>query len=83
MQLRFAEMLEPDGSLHLANLRGARQLDTYVLSGDGVEEWEPRFTFHGFRYVEVTGIDDVRADGPGRALRHAAPPASSSAPTSS
>ena len=53
VQLRFAEMLEPDGSLYLANLRGARQLDTYVLAGDGVEEWEPRFTFHGFRYVEV------------------------------
>ena len=63
VQLRFAEMLEPDGSLHLANLRGARQLDTYVLSGDGVEEWEPRFTFHGFRYVEVTGIDAFELTG--------------------
>ncbi len=56
MRLRFAEMLEPDGSLHLANLRSARQLDTYVLSGDGREVFEPRFTFHGFRYVEVTGV---------------------------
>ncbi len=63
VQLRFAEMLEPDGSLHLANLRGARQLDTYVLAGDGVEVWEPRFTFHGFRYVEVTGIDDFELTG--------------------
>jgi alpha-L-rhamnosidase len=63
VQLRFAEMLEPDGSLHLANLRGARQLDTYVLAGDGVEEWEPRFTFHGFRYVEVTGIDAFELTG--------------------
>ena len=63
VQLRFAEILEPDGSLHLANLRGARQLDTYVLAGDGVEEWEPRFTFHGFRYVEVTGIDEFELTG--------------------
>jgi alpha-L-rhamnosidase len=63
VQLRFAEMLEPDGSLHLANLRGARQLDTYVLSGEGVEVWEPRFTFHGFRYVEVTGTDTFELTG--------------------
>jgi alpha-L-rhamnosidase len=58
IQLRFAEMLEPDGSLHLANLRGARQLDTYLLKGGGPEVFEPRFTFHGFRYVEVTGLPD-------------------------
>ena len=63
VQLRFAEMLEPDGSLYLANLRSARQLDTYVLAGDGVEEFEPRFTFHGFRYVEVTGIEDFELTG--------------------
>jgi alpha-L-rhamnosidase len=57
VRMRFAEMLEPDGSLHLANLRSARQLDTYVLKGEGVEVFEPRFTFHGFRYVEVTGAE--------------------------
>jgi alpha-L-rhamnosidase len=56
VQMRFAEILEPDGSLHLENLRSARQLDTYVLKGDGIETYEPRFTFHGFRYVEVTGL---------------------------
>jgi alpha-L-rhamnosidase len=56
VRLRFAEMLEPDGSLHVANLRGARPVDTYVLRGDGPEVFEPRFTFHGFRYVEVTGL---------------------------
>ena len=53
--LRFAEVLEADGSLHTANLRGARSVDTYVLDGSGDEVWEPKFTFHGFRYVEVTG----------------------------
>jgi alpha-L-rhamnosidase len=56
VQMRFAEMLEPDGSLYLENLRSARPLDTYVLRGGGPEVFEPRFTFHGFRYVEVTGL---------------------------
>ena len=55
MRLRFAEMLEQDGSLHVANLRTARPQETYVLRGGGREVFEPRFTFHGFRYVEVQG----------------------------
>ena len=54
--LRHAETLKPDGSLYMANLRGARQTDSYILKGDGEEIWEPRFTSHGFRYVEVTGF---------------------------
>lgn len=53
--LRFAEMLNPDGSIYTANLRGAKCTDRYTLRGGGVEIWEPKFTFHGFRYVEVTG----------------------------
>ena len=56
VRLRFAEMLEPDGALHLANLRSARPLDTFILRGGGPEVFEPRFTFHGFRYVEVSGL---------------------------
>ena len=56
VQLRFAEMLNPDGTAYTANLRAARATDTYICSGEGVEVWEPRFTFHGFRYVEVTGF---------------------------
>ena len=63
VQMRFAEILEPDGSLHLDNLRSARQLDTYVLAGEAEEVFEPRFTFHGFRYVEVTGVDDFELLG--------------------
>ncbi len=55
VRLRFAEMLNPDGTLYTTNLRGAKQADTYLLNGEGDEVWEPRFTFHGFRYVEVTG----------------------------
>ena len=59
VQLRFAEMLEDDGSLHVENLRTARALDTYILRGGGPESYEPRFTFHGFRYVEVTGLTEA------------------------
>jgi alpha-L-rhamnosidase len=55
VQLRFAERLNEDGTLYLTNLRSARATDTYILKGEGIETWQPRFTFHGFRYVEVTG----------------------------
>ena len=55
--LRFGEWLNPDGTLYTANLRSARQEDSYICRGDGEEVWEPRFTFHGFQYVEVTGTD--------------------------
>ncbi|MGC9349195.1 MAG: family 78 glycoside hydrolase catalytic domain [Anaerolineae bacterium] len=55
VRLRYGEVLEPDGSLHTANLRSARATDFYVLKGDGEEVFEPHFTYHGFRYVEVKG----------------------------
>ena len=54
--LRFAEVLNPDGTIYTTNLRAARCTDTYILNGNGTEIWEPRFTYHGFRYVEVTGF---------------------------
>jgi len=54
--LRHAEILKPDGTLYLDNIRGAKATDTYTLSGRGAETYEPRFTYHGFRYVEVTGF---------------------------
>jgi alpha-L-rhamnosidase len=59
----FAEMLNPDGSLHLANLRSAKSTDRYIFRGDGVETWEPRFTSHGFQYVGVTGLADAPPAG--------------------
>lgn len=55
VRLRHAETLNPDGSLYMANLRGAQVTDSYILKGKGTEIYEPRFTYHGFRYVEVTG----------------------------
>ncbi|MFM2082736.1 MAG: hypothetical protein RL380_1427, partial [Verrucomicrobiota bacterium] len=56
VKLRHAETLQPDGSLYMANLRGARVTDSYTLRGGDTEVWQPRFTYHGFRYVEVTGF---------------------------
>ncbi|SHN14775.1 glycoside hydrolase family 78 protein [Cryptosporangium aurantiacum] len=64
--VRHAEVLV-DGLPDYTTLRPARATDTYVLAGTGAEEFEPRFTFHGFRYAEITGPlgavppDDVRA----------------------
>jgi alpha-L-rhamnosidase len=62
--LRFGERLESDGNIYVANLRGARAMDCYITKGKGEEVWEPRFTYHGFQYVEVTGLpgDDVSTD---------------------
>jgi len=53
--LRFAERLNPDGTIYTTNLRGARATDAYICKGKDTEVWRPRFTFHGFQYVEVTG----------------------------
>lgn len=61
--LRFAEVVNPDGSLYTTNLRSAHATDYYTFKGGGEEVWEPKFTFHGFRYVEVEGYTgDVTRD---------------------
>src|SRR5690606_21640073 len=52
--LRHAEVLE-HGELGTRPLRAAAATDRYTLAGSGVEEWEPEFTFHGFRYAEIDG----------------------------
>ncbi|QEH38718.1 Bacterial alpha-L-rhamnosidase [Aquisphaera giovannonii] len=54
--LRFSERLNPDRTIYTTNLRSARCVDTYVCKGAGEEVWTPRFTFHGFQYVELTGL---------------------------
>lgn len=59
VRLRFAELLYPNGTINQENLRSARAEDVYILKGEGEEVWEPRFTYHGFRYVEVTGFPGV------------------------
>jgi alpha-L-rhamnosidase len=57
VNLRHAEMLDASGMVYTNNLRGAPSLDHYICKGGGQETWRPRFTFHGFRYVEITGLD--------------------------
>ncbi|MBE7025325.1 MAG: alpha-L-rhamnosidase [Ruminococcaceae bacterium] len=62
LRLRYGEMLE-DGALYTRNLRSAKQTDTFVPGEDGEATYMPRFTFHGFRYVEsnqpLTSIEGV------------------------
>ncbi len=55
VRMRFAELLYANGMINQENLYTARAVDTYILKGEGVETWEPRFTYHGYRYVELTG----------------------------
>ena len=61
VEVRHAEVLEPDGSIHTKSLRTARATDGYVLAHDGETTLEPTFTFHGFQYAEVTGAEVVSA----------------------
>lgn len=55
--LKFAEILNPDTTLYLANLRSAKVTDVYTPASDAAFTWEPSFVYHGFRYVEVDGLD--------------------------
>ena len=58
IRMRHGERLNPDGTLYTDNLNHARQTDRYTKGTDGLEMFEPRFTYHGFRYVELTGLDE-------------------------
>ena len=55
VKVRFAEVLNPDGTIYTENLRTAKATDRFILSGNGVNDIVPQFTFHGFRYAELTG----------------------------
>jgi alpha-L-rhamnosidase len=92
VRLRHAEMLQEDGNIYRTNLRmgtshdefGAEQEDVYICSGEAEEYYEPHFTYHGFRYVEVTGLESKlsREDIVARAF-HSAPPMTGSFESSS
>ncbi|MDR3268626.1 MAG: glycoside hydrolase family 78 protein [Tannerella sp.] len=56
VQLRFSELVKDDGSIYTDNLRGALVTDKYILKGGAAEAWEPSFTYHGFRFVEIVGF---------------------------
>jgi alpha-L-rhamnosidase len=64
VKIRYGEVLNPDGTLYTDNLRSAKATDRYTFATTGPETYRPRFTFHGFRYIELSGLA-------------AAPPASS------
>lgn len=54
--IHHGEMLNADGTVYTDNLRSAKATDCYIAKGGGEEVWQPRFTFHGFRYVEIEGF---------------------------
>ncbi|HUY12350.1 MAG TPA: family 78 glycoside hydrolase catalytic domain [Terriglobia bacterium] len=54
--MRYSELIYKDGMINRANIRGAKSRDIYILRGGGMESYQPRFTYHGFRYVELTGF---------------------------
>lgn len=62
--IRHAEVLEDGQKLHVSALRTAKATDTYVLATDGIQILEPKFTFHGFQFAEVSAdVDVVSATG--------------------
>ncbi len=54
--LKFAEVLDKEGNFYTANLRAAKATDVFILNGGGEETFEPHFTFHGFRFVQIEGL---------------------------
>lgn len=56
LTMRFAERLKSSDSLYMDNLRKAKATDKYIFQGIGLEQWEPSFTYHGFRFVEISGL---------------------------
>ena len=56
IKIRHGEAINDDGTLYTANLRAAPQIDYYTPKENGTFEYEPRFTYHGFQYVEVSGV---------------------------
>lgn len=57
--MKFAELLNPDRTINSRTNRAAKSTDVFILKGEGLEEYEPHFTYHGFRYVEITGYPGV------------------------
>jgi alpha-L-rhamnosidase len=75
--LRHAERLTPEGELYTANLRRAKATDTIIVGPSGKLDWQPRFTFHGFQYFELSGLKEPPPEGAvtGCLVQSATPPA--------
>ena len=56
LTLRYAELLNSDSTLYTDNLRSAECTDRYIAIGPMEKSWHPSFVYHGFRYVEITGL---------------------------
>ncbi len=61
VRMQFAETMKGEDAIYTANMRNAQVTDKYILKGEGKERWEPRFTYHGFRYVEIWGLHEAPA----------------------
>jgi alpha-L-rhamnosidase len=60
--LRHAEVLDKEGNFYIDNLRAANATATYFLSGKGEDSFEPHFTFYGFRYIKIEGVNDIKPE---------------------
>jgi alpha-L-rhamnosidase len=79
IKLKFAERIHANGMIDPSSARAAIQEDQYILSGQGTEVFEPRFTYHGFQYIQVTGFPGKpeRETLEGRFVQNAVAPAGS------
>ena len=57
LKIRFSEMLLSDGTFYTKNYRSAKSTDYYIAVSDGIIEYTPKFTFHGFQFLELSGYD--------------------------
>ncbi|MFI1051274.1 family 78 glycoside hydrolase catalytic domain [Streptomyces griseoruber] len=61
VKIRYAEVLNKNGTLYTDNFRTARVTDRYLFAKTGTVTYEPTFTQHGFRYIEITGVSEPPA----------------------
>lgn len=61
VKIRYAEVLNKNGTLYTDNFRSAKVTDRYVFDKSGTVTYEPAFTQHGFRYIEITGMSEPPA----------------------
>ena len=58
IMIQYAELQNSDGSLFLGNLRTAKSMNKYYLTGKETGWLQPHFTYHGFRWVEIYGYPE-------------------------
>lgn len=63
IRIRHAELLKKNGDIDMSNLWGTTQQEDYILDGEGETELSPHFTYHGFRYAQVSGLESLPEAG--------------------